>query len=86
MKKPQDFMRHSDQPIVQPSASFNSWLWLKFYDSVLVVAEGTLIDRGEIYCALAICGVKRGEEQIRGRSFQIGDSGLAQYMSQVAFH
>lgn len=78
MKKPQGFMRHSDQPIVQPSASFNSWLWLKFHDSVSVVAEGTLIDGSEIYCALASFRVKKkGEEEIRGRSLQIGDSSLA---------
>lgn len=49
--------------LAQPSASFNSWLWLKFHDSVLVVAEGTLIDRREIYCALASCRLKKRGDQ-----------------------
>lgn len=86
MKKPQGFMRHSEQTLVQPSASFNSWLWLKFHDSVLVVAEGALIDRRESYCALASCRLKKREEEIRGRPLQISDSSLAQHTFQVAFH
>lgn len=65
------FMRHSDQPTgcsasIQPSTSFNSWLWLKFHDSVLVVAKGTLIDKSEIYSAVASCRLEKREKGIRG--------------------
>lgn len=59
--------RRTDQPTGREtpcphlSTWFNSWLWLKIHDCVLVVAKGTLIDWSEIYSAVANCEEEDGE-------------------------
>lgn len=49
-------------PCFHLSTWFNSWLWLKIHDCVLVVAKGTLIDWGEIYSAVADCKDGAGDQ------------------------
>ncbi len=57
--------RQRDTACLHLSTWFNSWLWLKFHDCVLVVAKGTLIDWSEIYSAVADC-------EDRGRGVGLG--------------
>lgn len=54
------FILRGQIPCLHPSTWFNSWLWLKFHDSMLVVAKGVLIDWSEIYSAVADCRKKEG--------------------------